>query len=124
MDGGGWFLIAIIGGAVLWYSFQRSREIGKVEDEPVLVDVGEQEYRVRFTVKPKKPGVIAHWFEGNNDALIASVDARTPTGWRHVGEWRTDFLFGEYGRHSEYTITNDRQQRERLATMAVEALTE
>lgn len=122
MDGSIWFLVAIFGGGALLTIYQRSKEIGKVEAEgdPIYVDVDEQEYRVRFKVKPRDPSVVGHVFKSSNDMLIAIVDARTPTGWRNVGEHESTFYQGTYGKYDQITITNDRAQRERLAHTAVD----
>lgn len=122
MDNSVWFMVAIVVGALMWTAHKHTSEIGKVESEPIMVDVDEQEYRVKFTVKQRETGVVAYWIKGNNDILVASVDERTPTGWRHVGEHTSPFRHGTYGRYDEVVITNDRNTREHLAKRAVEAI--
>ncbi len=109
--------LLFLAGMSIYYWTERGREVVKVEAEPLMVDVDEQEYRVRFTVRKRKEGLPASLLEAGNDILVARIEARTATGWRYLGEETSSFNYGAGTSTSSY----ERPAQQRRAQEAVEA---
>jgi hypothetical protein len=121
MDSGVWFMIIVVFVVIYLVMRERDTAVEQVESEgdPIYVDVDEQEYRVRFVVKRRSEKLMAGWISGDNDMVVMSVDARTPTGWRHVGEHTDRFGVGTYGQYDQNKHTYGRETREAMAREAV-----
>jgi hypothetical protein len=112
--------VIFIGGIALlmvgWYFYQRATEARNLADSPVTIERDGQEYRVTFAVEQPPAAGLTGTDEGT---IVATVEARAATGWRHVGQHRTPFRPHGYGSPREHRGSYGPTTRRQIAEEAL-----